>query len=353
MKMNREQLLKRLALLRPALKSGGMIVELGHIWFKEGVAFAFGGPGEQRGMLGARVKLDVGLACGLPGDVLLGLLASSRLPEASLDPDEQGVVTLKLGRSVSKLASLKLDRGVWPFPKDGEPQERVSVDEVFLAALARALVVDPKSVSRVEHRGVVFYRDKRGAALSATDSTTIVVVALAAVLKKQYLPVMLPRAFAEQVVKACSVGDELLLYDDYLVVVGADVSIYTQVVDVTEVQDVREIVAGVVKKHPEAVPIPAGLKIALERAVLLAGGDDAVADVAVAKGDLTVRGKYKYGELSERVRLKAEHPDAQAQFTASRVLRGLDGAKSFSLDENALLLCGGQGDIYAVAPRRA
>lgn len=347
MKTDRVKLLERLSLLKPAIKSGGLIPELSHVWFKDQEVFAYDGT------IGVRVPLDTGMECGVPGAVLLGLLATSRLPEVGIDADDKGTcLVVKMGRSTSKLALLDLERGVWPFPKADNKGESIEITDDLLSALRHVLVVEPKHLTRVEHKGVLVYRDKKEMTLCATDSATI---AYARVDHKGVVAgdvVLLPRAFADQVVKTCAAGGHLSVRDDHLVARSDDVEVYSHVVDASEVQDVRGIVEKLAKAHPEPLAVPAGLRIALERAEILEGAGGAVVELSLAGGDMMSRGTYKYGELSERMKLKGKHPDATGQFEVGLIARGLAGAESMSMDESALLLRGAGDALYAIAPRR-
>lgn len=355
MKTDREKLVAALARLKPALKSGGVLIELSHIWFAGKDAFAFDGD------LGVRVPLDSGLECGVPGDVLLGLLGTSGLPAAQLDVAENAL-TVRLGRSTSKLSSLGIDRGMWPFPvrsvKKGE--DSAEITKGLLQAVERVLVVEAKAVvARVEHKGVLVYRGKKkGAVLCATDSASIALARTSADLGADTGALILPYAFAERVVRGCEAGDTLVTHPQYLAASSAEATFFHRVVDAEDAQDVRAIIEKLAAAHPPPVPIPQpGLAIALERATILDGKEDAVVDVAIDDEGVRVRGKYKFGELDERISLKdGQHPAARGNFVAKLLLRGLKGPASatMSLDDQAIILRDDADSfMYAVAQRRA
>src|SRR3990167_7112594 len=73
--LDREGLATALGKLRPALRVGGAIPELGHIWLGDGHASAYDGG------LGIRLAYDGGVTCGAPGKALLGLLGTSSLKQ--------------------------------------------------------------------------------------------------------------------------------------------------------------------------------------------------------------------------------------------------------------------------------
>lgn len=348
MKVNRVELLKRLTVLKPAVKTGGLIPELAHIWFKDQEVFAFDGE------LGIRTPLDSGLECGVPGGKLLDLLTWSRLSTAALDPDDSGAaVMVKIGRSENTLAALDLERGVWPFPvKDkGKDASRVELTEGLLEALKWALMVEVRVVARVEHRGVLVYCGKKETILCATDSATIALARVPQALDVEGVTV-LPRPFAEQVVSLGAAGDSLVLYKDHLTAHTVDATIYSLTVDADGVRDVRTTVSGVESAHPDPVPIPPGLSYALRRAIILGDKDDVTVDVWITDGELRVSGKYGENKLDDRMSLKGAHPEARGTFTVSLLARGVEKSKTMSLSERALLLRDGN-NLYAVAPREA
>lgn len=346
MKLDRKKLLDSLLLLRPALQSGGLLPEFSHIWFKGQHAFAF------NGKLGIRVELDSGLECGVPGEVLLSLLGTSNLPETRFDfSDDNSALVLRMGRSTSRLPILDMSRSVWPFPNNAPAGDNsIKMTDDLLRALKFMLLVEaPKQETRVEHKGVLVWREKKSTALVATNSVTIALARLSSAFGAVNI---LPRAFVEQIVQSCHVGDRLCLFDDHLAAIGDGIELFAKVVDVDEIHDVRAIADDLRKAHPKPIPIPNGLKIALDRAVILDDNNDAVIRLEINGDDLIVAGTLKYGELLERLQLKAKHPEARTNFSAKMVLHGLDEAESLSLSEHALLLYGDAG-IFAVAPRRS
>lgn len=348
MKTDREKLTATLARLKPAIKNGGLLLEMSHIWFAGSGAYAFNGE------LGIRVGLDSGLECGVPGDVLLNLLGTSSLPEASLDQTDAGL-TLRLGKSTSKLAAMSLDRGMWPFPKSKKGDESgEELTKGLLEALARVLVVEAKqAVARVEHKGVLVYESKKGAALCATDSASLALARTDAKLGEA-AGRLVPYALAEQVVRSCAAGDRVVFKDDYLAATASSVALFHRGVDASDAQDVLAVAEKLAAKHPEPVPIPHGFGIALERAAILDSGEDTVVGVELEGATLRVLGKYKHGELDERITIKGgEHPPARGRFLVKLLQRGLKGVKTMSVDDQALIMHDGPGFMYAVAQRRA
>lgn len=353
MKINRSKLLGRLSLLKPAIKSGGIIPELTNVWLTRGSARAFDGE------LGVRVDVDIDAECGVPGGILLELLGTSGLEDVSVgagDDPRSGdeCLIIKMGRSVTRLASMASDRVVWPFPDDTDDgTTSIEMSETVLAALKYVLLVDPKHVTRAEHSGVMLHRDRKVVTLVATDSATIA-VARAEWGGKSGPVMIIPRAFAEQVARNCAPGAKLTVSQDYIAIDGREARYFSRVVDASKIQDTRAVADRISSGHPDAIPIPAGLKRVMERAKILEGGkDEAVVDVAVRDREISAAGAYRYGALSERIKVKEDHPAAGGMFTAGLVLRGLSAAASISISDDAMIMRSeGGGEMYLVAPRR-
>lgn len=343
LKVDREGLLASLTKLKPALRSGAAIPELSHLWFNKQHAFAYDGG------LGIRVPLDTELDCGVPGAAMLALLKTSSLKQVALEVDE-GTLTVGLGRSRSKLNTLDLDREVWPF--SAPPSEGVELSEKFIEALRSVLLVKASPAIRVEHHGVLVFSEKKHTDLYTTDSSTI---ARATLEEKLALPelTLLPRPFAEQLVAQCPAGAKLVVEDDHMVAIGAGIELYSNVLDVTDVADIRTVTNKALKAHPTDVVLPAGFEAALDRAAVLSGGGEAWIELTIEGNELRIDGKFVngFGELAERLELEEEHPEVE--FSADTVLlqRALRVADTFSAVDSSMAFYGGDDFLYVVASR--
>ena len=90
MKIEREDFIKALALVKPALASGGVVQELNHLWFDTKFVYAYDGG------FGIKLPLKTDLECGVPGTPLINLLGTSALKEAELQ-QEKDKLLLKFG----------------------------------------------------------------------------------------------------------------------------------------------------------------------------------------------------------------------------------------------------------------
>lgn len=342
---DREGLLVALNKLKPALRSGGAIPELAHLWFGSGYVRAYDGG------LGVRLAQDLGVACGVPGRPLLGVLATSALKEVDVSHDEKAVaLVVKLGRSRTKLNILDAGRDPWPFPDGHGGGARLS--EEAIEATRSVLIAKPAQATRLEHHGICFYTDGDAIDVYATDSKTIVQATYEDA--KANLPefVFMPRPLAEQIVALCPHGAELTCADDYFAAVGAGVEVCSNVLDATGIIDLPALVDGQVEPHPEAVPLPTGLEAAIDRAEVLAGsGDDAVVSLKISGKKFGMSGKFSYGELNEDLAMEEEHPDVELKVEAAILRRGLLASDVFSATESSLAFWGGENFMYLVSSR--
>lgn len=343
MQVDREEFIAALTRVKPALSSGGRVQALTHIWFDEKAAYAFDGG------FGIRLTLETELSCGAPGVALLGLLSTSTLKEVELSPDENSL-RVKFGKATSKLATLEPAANAWRFPaKLPKGSEPAKLDEKFIEALRKTLFVKASSPERVEHYGVIVQKRKKDLFLGSADKLTIATaVAKGAGTGVEFDRVIFPRNFAEQLVAQAPEGADLYVLDDCLIAVGDGISFYTNKLDLTDADDLAALIAGEVKTHPEATPLPAGFEAALNRAEILAGREEPVVDLEINKEGLKVCGDYGLGQLNEVLELEGSPPAAKFRAKAGLIRRALPYAEGFSITRNALMMRAEDGFAYVV-----
>lgn len=344
MLVDREGFSKELQRVKPALASGGVVQELSHIWFdKKSIAAYDGG-------FGIQLKMDSELSCGVPGSVLLALLATSPLKEAGLETAD-ALLSIKLGRSNSKVGILELERKVWPFPgKLPRNAKFSSLDENFIEALRKTLFVKASPPTRVEHHGILVQKEKKDLGLYSTDSVTMARAHVkGAGASATFEKVLLPRSFAEQIVSQSPEGVDLYVLDDCLIAVGEGVTFYSNLLDISGADDLGAIFARMQKSHPEPVALPAGLQEALDRAVILAGRkDEPLVSLSVDGAVLKLFGDYGLGKIDESLEIEGEHPKGKIRLRASHIGRALPFGENISITKESLLLLS-PGFAYVVA----
>lgn len=346
MKVDREEFSAALARLKPALASGGSIPAYSHIWFDKKAAYAFDGG------FGLRLELETELECGVPGTTLMALLATTALKDVELVPDTS-TIKVKLGSSTSKLAVLEASSKVWPFPGKMKKTEPVSLGAEFMEALRKTLFVKASSPSRVEHYGVMLQRRKKDLFLCSADAITLgstMVRGAGAGFEPERT--LFPRGFAEQLVAQAPEGVDLYILEDCLVAVGDGVSFYSNVLDVSEADDLEGLVASQVKEHPEPLALPAGFEAALSRAEILAGREEPVVQLDLEGNSMTLYGDYGLGQVNEKLEFEeGTAPKGRFRAKAGLLRRALPYSESISISKDSLLLRGPEGFVYVVAAR--
>lgn len=341
---DREALLASLSCLKPAIRVGGVVPELAHIWFTEDHVSAYDGG------LGIRLPSALGLSCGVPGSALLGLLKTSSLRGVELEQADS-TLAVKMGRSRTKLNVLEPDRDPWQFETKSSGKG-IPLGEAVIEALRSVLVLRPGSAdNRLEHHGIAVYRSKSNVDFYSTDNATIARATIEE--KKSVLPsfLFLPRPFAEQLVSQCPAGADLYVAEDHFVAVGDGVELYSNALDTAGLADLPAIAEQHLDEHPDEVPMPTGLEAALDRAEVLVGADDPVVTVTLRKKEFHLGGKYAYGALSEKLKLEQEHPDAEIVVAISHLRRALMSATTFSATEESMLFFEEDRFLFVVASR--
>jgi len=343
-KIEREDFIKSLGLVKPALASGGVVQELNHIWFDGKFAYAYDGG------FGIKLPLETDLSCGVPGTPLINLLGTSALKEATLEQSGSSLL-VKMGKSTSKLALLDLERKVWSFPiKLPKGATPTTLDEEFIEALRKVLFVKASPQTRVEHYGVMLEASKNDLTLFSTDSKSMAAVTLKGAGKTaEFEKVLLPFNFAEEIVSQAPEGVDLYVMEDCLIAATENVELYSNVLDVSGTRKLGEIIDRQLEEHEKTVELPAGLEAALSRAEILSGKDEAFLNVGVNGSGLQLQGSYGLGSLQETLPLEGKLPEAKLRVLAGMIRRGLSYSESFSVTEESLMLQGSGGFIYVVA----
>lgn len=342
--INREEFVRELARLKPALGPvKGIVSELAHVWVSEGVAHAYDGG------FGIELVLqnDPGLDCGVPGVALMELLGTSALKEVKLE-QKDAVLHIGMGRSNSKLATLETARRVWNFPETLPKGKALTLNEDFIEALRKALLVRARVQTHVLHYGVLLQEGDDGFELYSTDTQTMARVVFSAKGKLPE-PVILPHDFAEQLVRQTPEGVTLYVTPECLIAVGEDVIFYSNLLDGAGAEDLSSIVARQEQKHGKGCPFPAGLGSALNRAEILAGREPPIVTLVGDGGMLRVEGDYGLGGLKEELKLEGKVPEVKFRVHVEHLRRVLPYVEVFSLTKDSMLLTGEPGFTCVIA----
>lgn len=334
----------------PAVSRTAVIPALTLIWFKKDQILAYDGG------LGIKFDFDSGLDLGVPGHTLSKLLATTPLEEVELSQDKDAL-SVKLGRSTSKLAVMPAESFMWPFPETAPKGSKpIKFDENVIEGLRKALLVKASPVTRVEHNGIMLQVVPDGIELYATDSASLVRVTVAVdrlgSKPKGTDPVLLPRAFVEQLVSEAASGADFYALEDCLFAEYEKGSLYSNMLDLSAAERLDELFEKFTDHFPkEGVTLPPGLKGALERAEILAGRNEPFVTLKAKGKQLKLTATYPLGSLDEDFELDEKHETATLIVYAPKLVRGLVHAETFTFDEKAILLEGGGDFAYLLAAK--
>lgn len=317
MKVNRKDLLAALEPLKPALAGRSVVSELTHLWFDGKYAYAHDGG------VGARAKVDTPFKLGVPGALLLGLLNQAGPDTLELQEDNASL-TFKAGRSNVKLATLPLERMVWPYPAkpDGKVLASLKVSKAFATALKRVFVIRPANPKRMEHHAVCVFAVDKEMDLFTTDSATLAVMPVKEPLVGKADSIAIPRSLAEQIVASCQYDVELRMYADHFVVAASpELTLYSNVFDTTEMLDLPSHADKYAdEKAAPPFPLPAEFSEALERVVMMAGAEDAVVTLQTSGKLLALAGSFALGDLDEEFEVSKTLPKGAVDVVAKTLL---------------------------------
>lgn len=341
MKIDRVEFLGVLERLKPALGTSGIVPALSHVWFEPKHAYAYDGG------FGIRLDTENDLNCGVPGSPLMALLGTSALKEASLEPSGS-TLQIKFGKASSKLAVLEAGEKVWPFPlKLPKGAKALKLDADVIEGVRKTLFIKASPATRVEHHGVMLEKHDDDLALLTTDTSTMACVLVEGAGKGAgFERVLLPRDFAEQLVAQSTEGVELYVLDDCLIAEGDGVCFYSNVLDISNADDMGGVMSQHADSHGKGVTLPAGLDAALSRAEILAGKQEPIISLASENDGLQIVGEYALGSLKETLELEGKLAKAKIVLKAGQLRRALTYAETISITKDSLLLTGEPGFTY-------
>jgi hypothetical protein len=343
MKIEREELLATLRLLRPALAGKGQ-PSFCCIWFDGTTASAF------NGIIGIQAPCKVPLDGGVKGLILLGMLESSSAVTAEIDVGETEAV-LKLGAAKVKLPILPADQALLPFP---EESGGTKVDAEFIEALSHGLT-SIGSVGGVASAGVTVAPQKDRISFFSTDSRSLswATTKLPKGFKAKRL--VLSTLFAEQLLVLCPEGGSLLFSESEAVATSPEsVRLIGALIEPERELDFPGMVATHLPKGAKAIPIPEETALALDRAIVLTPEGQIGKLEASISGAFSLDMKTDLGELHEAIPLKG-HPKVTTTIDPALTKRGLAKCSHFLLTESAFVVTvedGSRGFIAATVSKK-
>lgn len=351
--INREQLLKSVQLVRPALSTQTFIPALSHIRICEGVAEAY------NDVTAISVALPTGVADDLdfcvPGDHIIKVLNSFGSNEVLIKrKSKEQSITVTSGRSNLKVPTLPSSDFPLKWPT-GKPSGTIALDVHILKALERCLISVGADSTHPAQMGVTLCADEDGCAvLYSTDNFTVSRATTDTPVKLPGgAPVILPTFFCEQLLSLSkSFPDEeaeLLLYDGAVMAeVGKQASVLTKLVADLDPLDFQSILdkhvgtASIKKSHSAAPP---DLEKALNRALLvLASSADKFTEFTCRDGILELYSTSDLGVCEDA--LEVDMKDCEKFIVdPAMVLRALKHCAFLTAKRGALVLSNNDGSF--------
>lgn len=343
MQLNRKAFLAAVKTVEPALATKDLLPLFKMLWF-DGISVR-----ATDGVIGIEAPCETDFKGGLPGSATIGFIESIDRDQIKAETDD-GRVTFVSDRARIKLALEPIARLVWPFPpSNAEPEAVLALDAKWREALSFIMTSVDNSAEQEQRRGVTFEAGKSSLNVYATDGTSI---SWAEMEEKWTMNrACLPGDFIKEVLRIMPEGSALDLRETGVEAhCDAGQKVFSKLFDVEKPIPFGKRINGLLKDR-DMMPIPDGLKAALNRVSLLKDSkDDVQAKFVLIGGDvLVVEAASSYGDLKEELYLEADHPEVAAFFTPDILLRGLDKRDQFFVSDSCVVLNGPEHLTYFAA----
>lgn len=326
----REDLLKLINLVRPALSTLDYIPALKHVRFAGGEVTAY------NDISAIAVRLpsdDLDLDLCVPGDLLIRTLGSFNAKSVMLQTDSKGAALLVTsGRSKIKMPVLPSKDFPLSVPEGSSKTPVIDLDEHILKGISQCLISVGNDPTHPATMGVTLDCEDGRAVLYSTDNATISRAATKSKIKLPAdAPVILPTFFCEQLISLLKAFPkteiELELHPGALVAyfwgeAGYETKLATlfskTLVD-TQPLDFPKIIAKHCNVESEAQkdwqPIPDAFDAAFSRALLvLQSEQDKVTKIGVRSDQLDLHSHSSLGDSMDTLKIKATDDPQLSEF---------------------------------------
>jgi hypothetical protein len=336
--MKREVLLQALNAVKPAI--GSTVAQLALFWFADKTVTTF------NDKIGLSAPCDVPLAAGVPVKLLDFLEASREVDELTVKAAANGNFTLRLGQARLNVETMPLSDRIFEMP---EPVEPFTVTQDLLDALRQVQLSLPEKSMQYEVVGITLAREDRELAAYATDAKSISWSRVALPKKCKLDRVVLSGAFVTEVLRHCQPGAVMEVADQALAVAGSGVRILGRLVAPPKELDFAGVIAeNIGDAYNTAVPMPEGLRPALDRAIVelkWMGDGLRPAKITVAKREMQI----ELGSFHELVALAEDHPSAKGFFDVEMLRRAVEEHQWISVGERFVMLRAGVDAGYVLS----
>lgn len=312
--INRGDLLKALALVRPALATTNYIPALMHLRFDGRFITSY------NDISAISVRMESDLKRLIPGETLIKALGSFNAESIAFAEGKEGALTISSGRSKLKLPTLELD--AFPLEWPQEKGQEIELDASILKGIERCLLSVGSDPTHPECMGVTLDSVEGRAVLFSTDNYSISRFSTSSKLKLPGdAPVILPTFLCEQLgslAKAYSEEEIVLTIrsDSLAVEFGDKAKLLSKTLVDKEPLDFPQMfkknlkVEGELKK--ELAFIPDSFDSALQRALLvLAQETDKITTFTLSEDKLSMSSSASMGDADDKMTI-----DGDADFGA-------------------------------------
>lgn len=299
----RQDLLKAILLVRPALSKQNYIPALQHISFAKGYATAF------NDISAISVRLESPVERCIQGELLIRALQSFNADSVLFQQKDEAVI-VSSGRSKLTIPTLETKAFPLEWPEAGDTVD-IKVSASIIRGIERCLMSVGNDPTHPEQMGVTLDSVDGYARLFSTDNFSISSYETETKLKLPGdAPVILPTFFCEQLVSlAAAYKDEKVVLSVHPGALTAEFGDEAKLLTKTLVEREPADFPAMFKKHvkldnlkKELVPIPDAFDAALSRALLvLEGVIDKVTTVSINKSDFRLSSTAPAGNADDKL----------------------------------------------------
>lgn len=332
MKINRNELLAALKIIKPAIATRDIIEEFTNVWFTGTHLIAGNDVG-----FGISVPFQSEFKGGIRGSLLIGLTNNTKIKEFELEPGKENGLVLKAGRSKVELSVFPIKKMLVQVPEESD--KGVAIPKEFLEGLKKVLfAVGSETRAMPEQKGVTLVKGPVFNHMFATNGATIAQYTWDDKFPVPNKSIILPSEFVDALVnnnvKTLSYGK------GWAWAKGEKIFIFTKLLQNDEPKDLIKITEEA-SKGAVYIPIPQRLKLALARAsVLLDKQKQEHIIVKVEGAVLRLKTSSALGDLKDTIALDKDVPTMEAEINPSYLQKALDKCDSMFIGKKAAVLTG-------------
>lgn len=333
--MKRDELLKSLEIVGYALATDNLVPMWQNYMFQNNTVLAYN---NSIGIVGY-AKIDDEFAC--HGDTLVGLVRASTGETIDLKIIDNDL-TIKSGRSTFKLPWMKKADFLFEEPK-GEWAIKLPINDALLIAVDACLRTASKDLTQRALATICLTRTAGKLMLYSCNGDAVTACPLGDI-KNNTSSYLMPTALCKAIIRAAketeTTSGELLLNDEWACAELAGFTLYGQLIQKSDSLDHAKLIKDTVRGEPTFVPIPEGLRPALQRAMVVTERETAPTVLTVEAGRLKLLSQTKLGTVRDSIAVPSPLPPVTASVSASMLNDALELCTEIAILENCCVLKG-------------